>query len=420
MNEKIERLKNDIVFFAEKILNFKPFPYQKQILLDNNKRIIICAGRQIGKTTIIAVKAIYFAVTNPRTTTLIVSATLRQSMLMFQKIVEFVESSILKQSVVYKTRTQIIFSNHSKIIALPCGRFGTTLRGHTAHLIILDEAAFMPEEVITNVVMPMISTTDGALWLLSTPWGTDHIFYKIWVSGEDWSKYHFPSSVNPLIKKEFLEEQKKLIGEELFAIEYLAEFREEQSSYFPMKLLREACEDYTPTLVEGSVAGYDPGGKESLAAFVAVKQMGDKIYITFADARHSEKYANYNGFIFDLHKKKPFRKILVDQTGLGAPVVEHLAELCGKNVVEGIVLTPRVKEELMSNLRMLLEEKRLVLPQTDFQLLNAINCVTYERTRAGGYTFSHREGTHDDLAYALALACYNLRGAKGTIVAIKK
>ncbi|MCS7127621.1 MAG: phage terminase large subunit, partial [Thaumarchaeota archaeon] len=260
----------DPVVFARNILNFTPFLYQEQVLRDDSKRIIICAGRQVGKSTIIAIKALHFALSNPRTTTLIVSATLRQSMLMFDKIVDFIESSpLVKKSVTYRSRTRVRFSNGSWIIALPCGRNGATLRGYTAHLVIFDEAAFMPEEVITNVVLPMLATTGGGCWMLSSPSTTNHVFYKLWATAEGWSKYHFPSSINPLITKEFLAEQRELIGEQQYRIEYEAEFVDEGSAYFPMELLRKNVGEFTerPHTI---TAGYDPGGKASRAALVIV------------------------------------------------------------------------------------------------------------------------------------------------------
>ncbi len=71
---------------------------------------------------------------------------------MFDTILEYVEGNgLLLDSVVRKTRTQLHFTNGSKIVALPCGRKGRTLRGATAHFVIVDEAAFVPEEVILGV-----------------------------------------------------------------------------------------------------------------------------------------------------------------------------------------------------------------------------------------------------------------------------
>ncbi|HDJ67105.1 MAG TPA: hypothetical protein ENF33_05290 [Nitrososphaeria archaeon] len=403
--EALKKLIEDPILFSRLILGFKPFKYQEELLRDQGKRIIVCAGRQVGKSTTIAAKAIHYASTNPETVTLIVSATLRQSMLLFRKIMNFIDSSILRNSLKKRTKTWIKFMNDSEIIVLPCGR-GHTLRGYSANLIILDEAAFMPEEVITNVILPMIAATDGSCWMISTPWDTDHIFYRIWIGEHgEWSKYFWPSKLSPLISDEFLEEQRKLIGEERFMIEYEANFIEERSSFFPMKLLRKCIEDYEPRLEENAVYGYDPGGRGSLAAIVGVKfdpRIG-KWRLTFYRAERCESYIEFNSFILDLHRRARMDRLIVDETGIGGPIVEHLKEL-GLPVI-GVKLTEKIKEEVLGRLKLMLEKGELILPN-DPQLLNHLNCIQYERTWSGGFRFTHRNGTHDDLAYALALAVF--------------
>jgi len=428
MDEKLDvilrRLRDDPVFFAKAILKFQPFKYQEQLLRDQSRRIVVCAGRQTGKSTIIAAKALHFAITNPRVTVLIVSATLRQSMLMFDKILGFIESSrILKKAVKIQTRTKVRFSNGSTIIALPCGRYGHTLRGHTAHLIILDEAAFMPEEVITNVVLPMLATTQGACWMLSTPWDTEHIFWKAFTS-DDWSKHHWTADMNPMITREFLEEQRRLIGEERFTIEYLAMPVEEQDSFFPVKLIRSAMDDYEMAPEPGGVGGYDPGGKDSQAAFIVVKERelegGKKIVILYQLVERGRSYTEMNALIADYHRQHPLAKLYVDMTGLGNPIVEHMQELLGKNIVEGVVLTAKAKEEVLTNLKILFEQSRIAIPVDDNALLNALNAITYERTRGGGYSFDKRRGSYDDLAYALALACSHFRPSRGSAIRVVK
>ncbi|MEO0158642.1 MAG: terminase family protein [candidate division WOR-3 bacterium] len=400
----------DPVIFAEKVLNFKPFPYQAQLLRDASKRIVICAGRQVGKSTTIAVKALHFAATNPATTTLIVSASLRQSMLMFDKILDFVEASLLKKSVTYRSRTRLRFTNRSWIIALPAGRYGATLRGHTAHLIILDEAAFIPVEVIENVVFPMLATTGGSCWMLSTPWGLDHTFYRVWNS-PDWSKHHWPSSVNPLISQEFLMEQRRLIGER-FRMEYLAEFVAEEDSFFPIALLRSCIEDFDAGLEPGLSWGYDPGGKSSLAAVIAVKEVGDRYYVVFHKTFAVDSYVDVDNFLADMHRRYPFSRLVFDKTGIGGPLEEHLRSLALP--IEPVVLTQNSVQELMFNAKTLLEQKRLILPPSP-ELLNHLNAVVAKKTWSGRHSFQKRAGAYDDLAYALALAL--LPRTSGTRVA---
>ena len=413
---KAYNLKQDPVTFSRSVLDFYPFDYQQGLLHDPSKRICACMGRQTGKSTTIAAKAIHFAVTRKRKTILIVSATLRQSMLMFDKVVRFLDSSELVKAVRHRTRTKVIFTNYSSITALPCGNDGGTLRGFTADVIILDEASFMPDFVITNVVMPMIATTEGYCWMLSTPWDKNHTFYKVF-NDPRWSKYHLPSSVNPLIDQAFLEEQRELVGEERFAMEYLAQFIDDSNSYFPISLIRQCVSEDIPLELEGELfAGYDPGGKQSYAAFVIVRRIDDKLYMVYKKAERGKSYTQFNVEISDISRLHAF-KLLVDQTGLGNPIVEHLKEL-GMDV-EGVTLTDRTKEELLSNLKILMEERKLLLPY-DIELHNSINAIEFERTRTGGFRFSKRSGTYDDLGYALALACFAAKqdGSRGVIIKI--
>ncbi len=75
----------------------------------------------------------------------------------------------------------------ARFVALPCGTDGNSLRGHTAHMIVFDEAAFIPEEVIQQVAMPMLATTDGTAIMLSTPYDRDHYFFRAFTSPA-WSR----------------------------------------------------------------------------------------------------------------------------------------------------------------------------------------------------------------------------------------
>src|SRR4030066_477099 len=165
----LKRLKENPSLFAQEILHFKPFSYQENLLNATAKRIIACMGRQTGKTTTIATKAIHYAYAHKNTTTLIISPSLRQSIIMFDKILNLThQNQIVRKSITRKTRTNIQLKNGSTIIALPCSEH--LLRGYSAQLAICDEASFIPETIITEIVFPMLSTTNGTPLLLSTPW----------------------------------------------------------------------------------------------------------------------------------------------------------------------------------------------------------------------------------------------------------
>jgi len=400
------------VDYAEKVLGVKPFPYQAELLLDENKRIVACMGRQTGKTTTIAMKAIYFADTNPNVTVLITSPSLRQSMIMFDRIATFVYSiPRLRNKIVRVTRTLIHFENGSRIIALPCSE--NLLRGYTAQMVICDEASFMPEEVITQVIFPMLSTTDGYAIFLSTPWGKDHFFYRAFVNPV-YSVHKVKSEQCPLIKREFLEEMKANMTREAYLMEYEAEFVEALNSYFQQDLIRKCVELAQRLSVElyGSLeaafpigdyyAGVDFGKLQDYSVITVLKREGEIFKLVYLYQFPLEtSYSQIIGHLVRAHQKFKFRKVFVDQTGVGEPVLEEIRNQ-GLSNVEGLKFTVQTKEELLSNLKIVMEQNRLAIPYHR-QLCTQINEQQYQYSKSGHLQFSHPDNSHDDMLWSLAL-----------------
>jgi len=141
-----------------------PQNIRPRLLSDKSKRIVVRWSRQAGKTTTLALRAIWFALRHPKTLTLIVAPSLRQSMILADKLQDFLTGlppSSRKAIIDKLQRTVIRFKNASRIVALP--NSPNLLRGYTAHQVICDEAAFFRDDelVFYNVLMPMLSTTDG-------------------------------------------------------------------------------------------------------------------------------------------------------------------------------------------------------------------------------------------------------------------
>jgi phage FluMu gp28-like protein len=371
-------------------------------------------GRQTGKTTTIAMKAIYFADTNPNVTVLITSPSLRQSMIMFDRIATFVYSvPRLRNKIVRATRTLIHFENGSRIIALPCSE--NLLRGYTAQMVICDEASFMPEEVITQVIFPMLSTTDGYAIFLSTPWGKDHFFYRAFVNPA-YSVHKVKSEQCPLIKREFLDEMKANMTHEAYLMEYEAEFVEALNSYFPQDLIRKCVELAQKLGVElyGSLeaafptgdyyAGVDFGKLQDYSVITVLKREGDILKLVYLYQFPLETpYSQVIGHLVGVNQKFKFRKVFVDQTGVGEPVLEEIRNQ-GLGNVEGLKFTVQTKEELLSNLKIAIEQNRLAIPYHR-QLCQQINEQQYAYSKSGHLQFSHPINSHDDMLWSLALSC---------------
>jgi hypothetical protein len=112
--------------------------------------------------------------------------------------------------------------------------------------------------------------------------------------------------------------------------------------------------------------------------------------------------------------------LVVDATGVGAPVVDLLRQACsqvfsititGGDEVSVNGLNYRVpKRDLIGTVQVLLQTKRLkiapALPEAD-TLANELRNFRVKMTPLGHDTYGvWREGSHDDLVLAVALACW--------------
>src|SRR3990167_1759277 len=229
----------NLVILAEfMMLNLKLDDWQKEIL-EYDGNIALRSGRQVGKSTIISVKAAEFALKNPDKTILIISATERQAHLLFEKTLGYLSDTArneIKKGRDKPTKHVLKLKNGSRIYSLPTGMSGYGIRGYTIDMLIADEAAFIPEAV-WRAVTPMLATTKGNLILLSTPFGRAGYFYSCF-SNPVFKTWHISSLDCSRIDKIFLEQEKKRMSKLQFAQEYLGEFVDELRQFFPSDLIR--------------------------------------------------------------------------------------------------------------------------------------------------------------------------------------
>ena len=109
------------------------------------------------------------------------------------------------------------------------------LRGEGLNYLVMDEAAFVREETWTEVLRPTLTENKGEALFISTPIGMDNWFYKLWEKAEqaeDWDRFQFPTTANPMIDPQEVESAREDLGELVFAQEYLAEFISEGAQIF--------------------------------------------------------------------------------------------------------------------------------------------------------------------------------------------
>jgi phage FluMu gp28-like protein len=347
----------------------------------------------------------------------IVSAGLRQSIILFDKIVDLTETAVPSRVMLaYRTRTKLRFSNGSEIVALPCGRDGYTLRGFTSDMVILDECNFIPRVVIDSVVRPMMITRPEAkLIMVSTPWMRDHPFYEVISKPElGFKTYTWPSSMNPKITPEKLERERKAMGEYDFNREYNAVFLDDQFSYLPSSLVLSCTDDNyalnaEPTLAEKYhgqyLVGIDFGKHADHSVITILQKLDEDLRLVYLkEFPLDTPYAAVIGSVRRLNDAYAFAAGCLDKTGVGEGPYEEIKQFMPE--MEGVTLTASAKEDILGRLKLTMEHGKLILPRDSSRLLVQITVQQCEPTRSGTLKFSHPSGTHDDQLWALALAVY--------------
>lgn len=108
------------------------------------------------------------------------------------------------------------------------------LRGAGLDFVVLDECAFMKENVWAEVVRPTLTERRGGALFISTPKGYNW-FSKLFDNAEkleDWDRWQLPSQTNPFVPLDELAIAKQEIGSFLYSQEYDAQFVELSGGLF--------------------------------------------------------------------------------------------------------------------------------------------------------------------------------------------
>ena len=192
-------------------------------MTSTSKRSLLNCSRQSGKSTTSAILALHTANYQPGALVLLGSPSFRQSRELFAKVTDFRKPLDPALKMEEDNKTSFALGNGSRVVCLP----GTaeTIRGFSAPaLIIEDEAAFVDDD-FNRAIRPMLAVSDGRLILMSTPNGQRGHFHEAWANGGDeWERVEVPASECPRITPEFLEKERRELGEWHYRQEYECEF----------------------------------------------------------------------------------------------------------------------------------------------------------------------------------------------------
>ena len=222
----------DAALFAQR-LGFDPDPWQSEFLRHEGKRLLLACARQTGKSATTAVKALHRATHHAGSLVLIVCPSIRQAAELYHKVRSYAridDNSAVET--ISDTQSGFTLDNGSRVIVVPAT--SEHIRAFSVDLLIIDEASWVPDAVVESVV-PMLSTTDGTLCLLSTPAGKRGYFYRSWASsqknpGEPWTAWRVRADECRRVSAAFLAQERASLPAHVYWREYESEFLDAEGS----------------------------------------------------------------------------------------------------------------------------------------------------------------------------------------------
>ena len=158
-------------------------------------------------------------------------------------------------------------------------------------------------------------------------------------------------------------------------------------------------------------------GKDETALVILEQLPFDvNIFVSYLEIIPTTDLSEVIGRVLFLSKFYKFKKIIIDETGLGGGVVDVLKSKMPGGKVEGIWYTQKSKAEMFTNLKLLMMKQKGGLFLPDYLHMNdaiikkmyyqflAITQVYKDGDATRLPKISHEQRTHDDLVNAICLA----------------
>lgn len=402
-----------------------PRSHPKQVLIEQHaaKRVVVCAGRRAGKTTLAAKVACKKLKEGRRV--LLASTTQDQADAFWEKCKAWL-SEVMEIGLVLKNEQRRILTMPSSggRIKVKTASDADGLRGDYADFLVLDECALLAPDAWEKVGAPMLLDNDGDAWFISTPRRRNWFFHLYQKAMADesgrWKAWHFTSYDNPHLSTDALDELQSDMTDEDIEQEIKAIFLEGQGSVFTNI---DACLHAPRNTTPASHYSVDENSRRVPHEFVGGidwAQSGDYTCLSVACVQcraevalvrfNQIKYSVQRDRIKDLHDVWQPYTWLAEANSMGQPNIEALQE--EDYPVTAFWTTGTSKPPLIKALKRAFEKE-------EFQWLDdpiakgELEAYEQKISSDGKPTYSAPEGLHDDsvVARALTLRASNMWGS---------
>ena len=204
-------------------MDWKIDDQRKEILNDKTRYKILSCGRRFGKSFF----SVLFLLNKPLEANerrWIVFPTYRQAKMVSWNLLKSIFAN--KQATINETELSITLDNGAKI-ELKGADKPDSLRGVSTTMVVMDEYAFMKENVWGEIIQPTLAESKGEALFVGTPSGLNH-FYDLFVKGQsdngDYKSWQFTTLEGGFISADEIENAKKNLDKRTFQQEYEASF----------------------------------------------------------------------------------------------------------------------------------------------------------------------------------------------------
>lgn len=437
------------LLLARKWWHWKPHKTQQALFSSTASVRVAACGRRWGKTESLSIDIATLALAERGSHQLIVAPTAVQARLLGDAVQERLEKAFTLGDPALQGRSLIVRSHPylqltiseetggegSQIACRTAGRDGRNLRGLWAHRIIVDEAAYVPDRVLCEVLPPMLADKGGEFLLASSPNGRRTVFYRLYARGiapptgetggalVSYASFQCPTLDNPHLDKAWLQAQREDMGELLYAQEYEAKFIDDYGMVFreedidaaitalPGVTIADHAVDSEPQSGHVYAVGIDWGRKFDYTVVVILDVSASPFRLVHLSRRRGDSWHAQTAEIAQILAPFYPQYLLVDSNSMGDTVAEMLdrqltitiPDSARRPRVERYQFSAESKQALIDKLNVCLSSCTVQFPPLP-ALLNELRNFEYAPGGPGRLKMAARTGGHDDCVIALALA----------------
>lgn len=430
------------------LVNFNMWDFQEEMIktFHENRFVITKCPRQVGKTTSTVGYLLWATIFQESQSVAVLAnkgALARDILAKYQLAYENLPQ-YLQQGVITWNKGNIELENGSKIIAASTS--SSAIRGGSFNIVFLDEFAFVPSNIAIeffNSVYPVISSGKTTkIIIVSTPNGMN-LFYKLWMDAINNKNGYKPFEIHwsqvPGRDEKWKEETIRNTSERQFQQEFETEFLGSSNTLIAgsklamMNYIDPIARQEMVDIYEHPVKGNEyektkdhlylmtvdiAEGKGMDSSAFSIVDVSTTPYKQVAKYKSSSispilfptviysaaRYYNDAFILIEINNTPQVAEILhtdmeyenVLKVVTGNKKAQQISSGFGRGFQLGVKMSPLVKRIGCGNLKTLIENDKLVIP--DFDTLSELTTFVADRT-----SFSAEEDANDDMVMTLVL-----------------